>query len=147
MSRYDDKNFMNFRCHLVELWCQTLTLIFSSHKSRFIQKNTGTFLYVQKTSGIFVTQKNIQKNTGTFLYLQKTPGIFLYVQNNTCMNLPYKIIPVCVQGRPKWPQCLNRGRIHRHLGYYLMNIFPGYFAWFCAFSINYFHQFIIWNMH
>ena len=102
MSRYDDKNFMNFRCHLVELWCQTLTLIFSSHKSRFIQKNTGTFLYVQKTSGIFVTQKNIQKNTGTFLYLQKTPGIFLYVQNNTCMNLPYKIIPVCVQGRPKW---------------------------------------------
>ena len=106
MSRYNDKNFMNFRCHLVELWCQTLTLIFSSHKSRFIQKNTGTFLYVQKTSGIFVTQKNIQKNTGTFLYLQKTPGIFLYVQNNTCMNLPYKIIPVCVQGRPKWQHCL-----------------------------------------
>ena len=102
MSRYADKNFMNFRCHLSELWWKTLTLIFSSHKSHFIQKNTGSFLYVQKTSGIFVNKKNIQNNSGIFLYVQKNTGTFLYVQNNTCMNLPYKIIPVCVQGRPKW---------------------------------------------
>ena len=70
-------------------------------KRQNIQKSTGIFLYVQKTSGMFLTKMNIQKNTGIFLYVQKTTGIFLYVQKNPCMNLPYKKLPVCVQGRPK----------------------------------------------